>query len=79
MGTKRHAALMTVIVPDVVQLIAERWGLGEIDATRLFLESRTYAALEDEATDVWHFSPETIYLMFASEQETGRVSFPEEA
>lgn len=70
---------MTIIVPGVVQLIVERQGLDEADATRAFLGSRTYAALEDEATGVWHFSPETLFLMFSGEQETGRVAFPEEA
>ena len=29
-------------------------------------------------TKAWHFSSETLYLMFAGEQETGYVSFPEE-
>ncbi len=79
MNADQHAALMAVIVPDVVRLICERQGLGEVDAVRMLLESRTYAALEDEETKVWHFSPETLYLMLTGEQETGYVTFPEEA
>ena len=78
MSPDKLAALMALIVPDVVQLICERQGLDETSAVRLFVESRTYAALEDERTKVWHFSPETLYLMFVGEQETGYVSFPEE-
>ena len=79
MNAEKHAALMAIIVPGVISLICERQGLGEVDAMRAFVESRTYAALEDELTKVWHFSAETLYLMFAGEQETGYVTFPEEA
>lgn len=79
MDADKHAALMTVIVPDVVRLICERQGADEVAALRMFLESRTYAALEDEGTKVWHFSPETLYLMLEGEQATGYVTFPEEA
>ena len=78
MSPEQHAALMTVIVPDVVHLISERLGLGEVEATRAFVESRTYAALEDEQTKVWHFSAETLFLMFEGERENGYVTFPEE-
>ena len=78
MNADEHAALMTVIVPQVIQLICERQELDEVDATRAFVESRTYAALEDEATKAWHFSAETLHLMFADEQATGYVTFPEE-
>lgn len=79
MKHNRHSALMTVIVPDVIHLIAERRHLDEVTATRAFLSSRTYAALEDEYTGVWHYSPETLYLMFAGELDSGYVTFPEGA
>lgn len=78
MNADQHAALMTVIVPGVVSLICERQGVDEVAAVRMFLESRTYAALEDEETKVWHFSPETLYQMFVGEREAGYVAFPEE-
>ena len=35
--------------------------------------------MAQEGIGVWHFSPETLYLMFSGELETGRVTFPEEA
>ena len=70
---------MTVIVPQVVHLIAERWGVDEVAATREFLTSRTYAVLEDEHTGVWHYSPETLFLMLEGERESGYVTFPEGA
>lgn len=79
MNANQHAALMALIVPETVRLITERQGLDEIAALRAFVCSGTYAALEDEQTKVWHFSPETLYAMFAGEQATGRIAFPEEA
>ena len=78
MNADKHAALMAIIVPGVVNLICERQSMSELDAMRAFVESRTYAALEDESTKVWHFSAETLCLMFFGEQETGYVTFPEE-
>ena len=78
MDASRLPSVLAVIVPDVVEIICQRQGLGEVDATRAFLASRTYAALENEKTKVWHFSPETLYLMFCGEQETGKVAFPQE-
>lgn len=79
MNPEKMAAIMAVIVPDVVSLICERQDEGELEALRAFIESRTYAVLEDEETKVWHFSAETLYAMFAGERETGYVAFPEEA
>lgn len=78
MNSKKLASLLAVIVPGVVELVCKRQGMSEVDAIRAFLASRTYAALENEKTKVWHFSPETLYLMFSAEQQTGMVVYPEE-
>ncbi len=79
MGKDKFAALLSLIVPQVVTLIEENHPYDEATATEKFYRSKVYAALEDEATGLWHFSPLTLYTMFDEELSTGSFTFPEEA
>ena len=72
-------AVLVLVVPQVVGLVAARQGVSEKEATAAFYRSRTYEVLANKQTDVWHFSPEALYDMFAGEQACGYVTFPEEA
>ena len=71
--------LAVVISPTVVGLIAERLSLGEVEAMEKFFASSVYAALSDEGTKVWHYSPELISSLVEEELRTGRFTFPQEA
>ena len=71
--------LAVVISPTVVGLLAERLSLGEIEAMEKFFSSSVYAALSDEGTQVWHYSPELISSLVEEELRTGRFTFPQEA
>jgi hypothetical protein len=35
--------------------------------------------LEDEQTKLWHLSANALFEMFQEEQETGKITYPEEA
>ncbi len=71
--------LAAVLSPSVVGILAERLGLDEIKATETFFGSDVYAALSDEGTKMWHYSPELIASLVEEEMRTGRFTYPEEA
>ena len=71
--------LATVVSPSVVGLLAERLKVGEIEALRKFYLSAVYAALSDEGTKVWHFSPQLITSLVEEELRTGHFTYPQEA
>lgn len=77
MDIKKIEAMLVLIVPQVVHLIAENYNMNEIDASRLFYESQVYEVLEQEDTKLWHLSPLTLFNMFDEEKKTGKLSFPE--
>ena len=79
MEQKQFAALMTLIVPQVIALIAAYDGCDEIAAAKKFYPSELYAALEDESTQLWHLSAPMLYQLFDEERRTGTITYPEEA
>lgn len=78
MDKKINTLLGTAIIPQVIDLIMKNNGDSDIKAVEKFYNSKTYEALSDVETDVWHLSPLTIYNMWKVEIETGEVVFPEE-
>lgn len=78
MEKERFEVLLTLIVPQVIQLIIEHYSCDEITATKEFYNSEVYSILEQEDTKVWHFSPLTLFHMFEEEKQTGAFVIPEE-
>jgi len=79
MTDKKFDAILTLLVPQVIQLIVENYSLDEIAASREFYESKVYSLVEQEDTKLWHFSPLTLFNMFDEEKKTGDFEMPEEA
>ncbi|MBO4287861.1 MAG: hypothetical protein J5985_06820 [Kiritimatiellae bacterium] len=79
MSEGKFSALLSVIVPPVVELIAERKGISETTATESFYRSAVYARLSDETSKLWHYSAETLYAMYDDEISGRAIEFPEEA
>ena len=79
MSEGKFSALLSVIVPPVVELIAERQGVSETTATESFYRSAVYARLSDETSKLWHYSAETLYAMYDAEVSGRTIEFPEEA
>lgn len=77
MDKKKFEAMLVLIVPQVVHLIAEKYGHDEVTASKVFYESKVYELLEQEETKLWHLSPLTLLHMYESEVETGEIAFPE--
>lgn len=78
MADQKFEAILTLLVPQVVQLICENDSVDEVEASREFYESKVYSLLEQEDTKLWHFSPLTLFNMYAEEKRTGSFEIPEE-
>jgi len=79
MDEKRFSSQLFLIAPQIIGLIIEKHNIAEEQATELFYTSELYSQLEDELTKLWHLSPLALYEMFCEEQETGKITYPEEA
>lgn len=77
MEQKKFEAMLILIVPKVIGLIVEHYGLDEVTASKCFYESKVYSLLEQEDTKLWHLSPLTLFNMYDEEKETGGITFPE--
>lgn len=79
MSEEKFSALLGVaIVPQVVAIIAREEKLSDVAAINAFYQSETFALLEKEETKVWHYSPLSLYQIWKTEQETGKIELPEE-
>ena len=78
MADQKFEAILTLLVPQVVQLICENDSVDDVEASREFYESKVYSLLEQEDTKLWHFSPLTLFNMYAEEKRTGSFEIPEE-
>ncbi len=77
MNNEKFQGILTILIPSVVNLIAKKLLLSDIEATKLFYNSNVCAELHIEYTKVWQYSPLTIFNMFLLEQETGKVIYPD--
>ena len=74
---KRIGAMLMLLVPQVIKLIIENYGISEQEATDKFYSSRVYSLLEDEETKMWHYSALTLFNIYDEERKTGKITFPE--
>lgn len=79
MEKKKFEAMLVLIVPQVVNLIAENFHLDEVTAHKEFYDSKLYSLLEQEDTKLWHLSALMLFNMYEEEKRTGAITFPEEA
>lgn len=77
MEQKKFEAMLVLIVPKIIGLIVENYGMDEVTATRKFYESKLYSLLEEEDTKLWHLSQLTLFHMYDEEVKTGNITFPE--
>ena len=73
----KFEAMLVLIVPMVIGLIVQNYGIDEVTATRDFYESTVYSLLEQENTKLWHLSPLTLFHLYDEERKTGNITFPE--
>ncbi len=71
--------VLQIISSRLVQMIAKEMRISDRQALTLLYSSILYEKLEREETKVWHLSVPTLFELFIEEQETGKITFPEEA
>ena len=76
MTDEKFEAILTLLVPQVVQLIYENYPVDEMMASKEFYESKVYSLLEQKDTKLWHFSPLTLFNMYDEEKKTGHFEIP---
>ncbi len=59
------------IESKVCSYIAEEKKITNLDAFRLFLSSKTHQLLLDDQMKLWYFSPEALFEIYKTEEETG--------
>ena len=79
MEQKKFEAVLVLLSPQIVSLIAEKHNCDELTAARSFYESGLYALLEREETKLWHLSAPALFELYDEERRTGKITFPEEA
>ena len=72
-------AMLEFIVPRLIRTIMESMEITEQEALTLLYSSKLYEQLDKEKTKLWHLSVPTLYELFREEQETGHITYPEEA
>ena len=72
-------AMLELIVPRLVKSIIEYMNVSEKDALTMLYSSKLYEQLDKDETKLWHLSVPTLFEMFKEEQETGQITYPEEA
>ncbi len=79
MNDDQFSTFLTVIVPPIIELIANNCDLPEEKVISIFYKSKLYRELSDEKTKLWHYGPMKLYLMYQDELLTGSYDYPEEA
>lgn len=79
MNDDQFSAILTIVVPPIIQRIVERLGIEEVKATEMFYASEVYEWLSDESSKTWHLSPLTLCRLFEQELRGEPLSWPEEA
>jgi len=72
-------AILELIIPRLIRKIVENGSITEKEAITRLYSSDLYEKLDNDKTKLWHLSVPTLYEMFREEQETGRITYPEEA
>ncbi len=74
----KFEAVLMLLVPQIVHMIAENYQLDEVAASNDFYKSKVYSLLEQEDTKLWHMSALTLFNMYDEEKKTGDFIIPEE-
>lgn len=80
MNEKQYSAFLGCsLVPMIVDLIQKNFDDDTTILVEKFYNSKTYEMLEKESLKLWHYSPLTLFNIYKTEIETGKIILPEEA
>ena len=73
MKDKRVDTIISLIIPQIIPLIATHYFVDEQSATKMFYKSKTYAALTNQNSGFWHYSPIVLFDIFSNEYENNEL------
>ena len=76
---ERITTALIFLVPQVLEIIMKEYEMDEEKAAEMFYSSELFKTLEDEKTKLWHLSAHALFDLFMEEQQTGQITYPEEA
>ena len=76
---ERITTALIFLLPQLLELIMKEYKVSDEKATDMLYSSELFKTLEDEKTKLWHLSAHALFDLFAEEQQTGRITYPEEA
>ena len=79
MNEEQFSAMLTMIVPPIINQITKNSNVDDDKAISHFYQSTHYQELSDEKSKLWHYSAMTLYTMYQDELLTGSYDYPEEA
>lgn len=79
MNDDQFSAMLTIIVPPIIEQITKNSNVDDEKVISKFYQSKLYEELSDETSKLWHYSPLTLYTMYQDELLTGSYDYPEEA
>lgn len=79
MSETNPKVMLQLIVPRLIMLMMKNQNMTEKEALTKLYSSELYQQLEREETKLWHLSVLTLYDMWVEEEETGQITYPEEA
>ena len=71
MNKRTEPSILQNYDSEIACLISRNRGISEIEALRLFLNSKTHAMLANDDMKLWHFSPLAVFDMWEAEEATG--------
>ena len=79
MNEEQFSAMLTMIVPPIINQITKNSNVDDDKAISHFYQSKLYQELSDEESKLWHYSAMMLYTMYQDELLTGSYDYPEEA
>ena len=76
---ERITTALVFLVPQLSELIMKEYKVSDEKATDMLYSSELFKTLEDERTKLWHLSAHALFELFVEEQQTGHITYPEEA
>ena len=76
---ERITTALIFLVPMILDIIMKEYSVDEEKAAEMLYSSELFKTLEDEKTKLWHLSAYALFDLFQEEQQTGQITYPEEA
>ena len=76
---ERITTALVFLVPQLSELIMKEYKVSDEMAADMLYSFELFKTLEDERTKLWHLSAHALFELFVEEQQTGHITYPEEA